>query len=140
MTSRLALCKETLLATLDEQATINVREALATSMGRALSPNEIATARTAARRIAQEGTAVLMTAYPGQIEGVADRWKWGRHAVQYLTRDKKVISDLPYCVQVATGDWEAVIDEGRRSTQKKIDSDPLLSRMLGAPMRRTTLH
>lgn len=132
MTSMLARCHEALLAALDEQSSINVRESLAVSMGRALSNNEIATARKAARKIAEDGKAVLMTAYPGQIEGT-ERGKRGQRAVLYLTVDKKVITDLPYRVEVATEAWEPLVEEGKKLTQKKIDSDPILSRLLRGP-------
>jgi hypothetical protein len=130
MSSMIADFRETLLSALGDRVTINVREALAAFLGRTPSKNEIATARRAARRIAEEGHAVLMTAYPGQLEGVAEHWKWGRHAVLYLTVDDKVIIDLPCRVEVAAGAWEAVVEEGMRRTRKMIESDPLLSAWL----------
>lgn len=132
MTTTMTFCQESLLAALSERETINVREALAAAMDRVPTQNEVASARRAARQIAEESKAVLMTAYPGQTEGT-ERRKWGRHAVLYLTTDERVITDLPYRVELATGRWEAVVEEGKKLTNKKIDSDPILSWMLRGP-------
>ncbi|MBP8537209.1 hypothetical protein [Streptomyces sp. MK37H] len=131
MSTAMASWRELLLAALGEQATINVREALAVSMGRVPSAGEIAAARRAARRIAEDGKAVLMTLHPGQAEG-ADRWRWGRQAVLHLTVDTQVVTELPYRAEVAASNWEDVINEGKRRTQQMIDNDPLLSSFLSA--------
>lgn len=122
-------CHEALLAALAEQSTINVREVMTASLGRVPSKSEIATARRAARGIAEEGAAVLMTLYPGQAEGL-DSWKWGRQAVLHLTVDRRVVTELPCRVEVAVGSWEKVVAEGMRQTKKEIENDPMLSALL----------
>ncbi|MET7802386.1 hypothetical protein [Streptomyces decoyicus] len=42
----------------------------------------------------------------------------------------KIIKDLPCRVELATEKWDALIDEGMRLTQQKIESDPMLSARL----------
>ncbi|MFJ9839244.1 hypothetical protein ACIRYZ_02070 [Kitasatospora sp. NPDC101155] len=44
--------------------------------------------------------------------------------------DEKIIKDLPCRVELATEKWDAVIDEGMRSTRQMIESNPLSSRFL----------
>ncbi len=54
----------------------------------------------------------------------------GRRASNYLTVDEKIIKDLPCRVELATEKWDAVVGEGMRLTQQRIDSDPMLSSFL----------
>jgi len=51
-------------------------------------------------------------------------------ASNYLTASEKIIKDLPCRVELATEKWDAVIDEGMRLTQQRIESDPLLAAFL----------
>ncbi|MGW2706891.1 hypothetical protein [Streptomyces sp. NPDC001340] len=118
--------RECLLAALGERETVDVREVLAQSLGRAPTKGEVSAARKAARRIAEEGDAVLLTLYPGQAGG----GQRGSHAVLHLTVDHEVIKEWPCRVEFATEKWDAVIDEGMRLTQEKIENDPMLSRLL----------
>ncbi|MGW0926079.1 hypothetical protein ACWD3J_44715 [Streptomyces sp. NPDC002755] len=118
--------QQCLLAALGERETIDVREVLAQSLGRPPTKGEVSAARKAARRIAEDGDAVLMTLYPGQADG----GQRGRHAVLHLTVDDRVIKELPCRVELATEKWDAVIDEGMRLTQEKIESEPMLSLLL----------
>ncbi|MFF1297086.1 MULTISPECIES: hypothetical protein, partial [unclassified Streptomyces] len=87
----------------------------------------------AARRIAEDGDAVLISLLPDQAGADAyvptARGARGR-ASNYLTLDEKIIKDLPCRVEFATEKWDALIDEGMRSTQQKIESDPVLSAFL----------
>ncbi|MFF7753327.1 hypothetical protein ACFZCP_29770 [Streptomyces sp. NPDC007971] len=50
-----------------------------------------------------------------------------------MTTGKKVITGLPYRAELATDSWESVVEEGKKLTDKKIDSDPILSWMLRRP-------
>jgi hypothetical protein len=115
-----------LLEALGEHETVNAREALSTYLGRVPTDREVSAARKAARRIAEDGDAVLMTLYPGQAEGSIR----GNRAVLHLTVDHRVIKDLPCRVDFATETWDTVIDEGMRLTQQEIEADPMLSAML----------
>jgi hypothetical protein len=126
MGSMIDSSRQYLLAALKKSETIDVREVLAQSLGRPPTTGEASAARTAARRIAEDGDAVLMTLYPGQADG----GRRGRRAVLHLTVDHRVIKELPCRVDFATEKWDAVIDEGMRLTQKEIESNPVLSSLL----------
>ncbi|MFE6904105.1 hypothetical protein ACFVFJ_46170 [Streptomyces sp. NPDC057717] len=129
MVSMIHSARQSLLAALGEHETINVREVLAQHLERTLTRGELDAGRRAARRIAEDGDAVLMTMYPGQAEG--ERWqRRGSQAVLHLTVDHRVIKELPCRVELATEKWDAVIDEGMRLTQQTIESNPVLSSML----------
>ncbi|MFG3151484.1 hypothetical protein ACGF7W_05485 [Streptomyces sp. NPDC048219] len=54
----------------------------------------------------------------------------GRRPSNYLTFDEKIIKDLPCRTQLATERWDALIDEGMRCTQQRIESNPILSALL----------
>lgn len=69
---------------------------------------------------------MLLTLYPEQAGG----GHRGSHAVLHLTVDHEVIKEWPCRVELATEKWDEVIEEGMRLTQEKIESDPVLSRLL----------
>ncbi len=66
MSSMISTCRQTLLAALDQHPTVNIRESLAKSLGGTATKSEVAVAQRAARAIAEEGRAVLMTLYNHQ--------------------------------------------------------------------------
>lgn len=138
MSSMIAFSRETLLAALEQHPTVNVRESLAASLGRLPSKGEIDAGRRAARTIAQDGTAVLITLYRDQAKGVECQMK-GSHAVLHLTVDEEVVLDLPYRVEVATGRWVEVVEEGKKRTDEMIENDPILSWMMGRGPRPAAL-
>ncbi|WP_274915957.1 hypothetical protein [Streptomyces sp. WZ-12] len=113
MDSTMACFKETLLIALTEKATVDLREALADSIGHIPSGDDFSTARRAARRVAREGSTVLMSAFPDQPEGVEHR-RWERRAVLYLTADEQVVVDLAHRVEVATGIGGNAVREGKQ--------------------------
>ncbi|MFF7076015.1 hypothetical protein [Streptomyces lavendulae] len=95
--------------------------------------SEVSAASKVARKIAQDGDAVLISLLPDQAGAeayVPTARGAGRRASNYLTVDEKIIKDLPCRVELATDKWDAVIDEGMRLTQQRIESDPMLSMFL----------
>ncbi|GCD37924.1 hypothetical protein OEIGOIKO_05734 [Streptomyces chrestomyceticus JCM 4735] len=126
----ISTCRQTLLAALDQHPTVNIRESLAKSLGGTATKSEVAVAQRAARAIAEEGRAVLMTLYNHQAKGVECRTRESR-AVLHLTVDEDVVLGLPYRVTIATGKWGDVVEEGKRRTNERIDNDPMLSWMMG---------
>lgn len=129
----ISFCKQALLESLDKQPTVNVRQAVATSLGRDLSKSELDTVRRAARSIANEGTAVLMRLFPRQAQTRGKESGYGERALLHLTVDEELIAELPYRVEVSTDRWDEVIREGKRRTDEMIDSDPVLSFLLRPP-------
>lgn len=92
-------------------------------------------------RIAAHVTPVTFAFRPGGASGVA--WHLldvgayvpaARGAASrpsnYLTVDETIIKALPCRVELATEKWDALIDEGMRLTQQKIESAPILSAFL----------
>ncbi|MFF7990511.1 hypothetical protein ACFZDG_12065 [Kitasatospora xanthocidica] len=133
MTSMTGTFRQALQTALASRATVSIRRTLIEVLAREPSKAEIAAANKAARRIAEEGDAVLISLLPNQAGPdayVPTARGSERRASNYLTVDKKIIKDLPCRVELATEKWDAVIDEGMRSTQQMIESDPLPSRFL----------
>ncbi|GAA0372355.1 hypothetical protein GCM10010319_58170 [Streptomyces blastmyceticus] len=113
--------------------TVSIRSTLIEVLGRDPYKGEISAAHKAARRIAEDGDAVLISLLPDQAGAdvyVPTARGAGRRASNYLTVDEKIIKDLPCRVELATEKWDVVIDEGMRLTQQKIESDPMLSMLL----------
>ncbi|BDM67322.1 hypothetical protein HEK616_08090 [Streptomyces nigrescens] len=113
--------------------TVSIRRTLIEVLERDPSKAEVSAAHKAARRIAEDGDAVLISLLPDQAG--ADAYMptargAGMRASKYLTVDEKIIKDLPCRVELATERWDALIDEGMRLTQQRIESDPLLSAFL----------
>ncbi|MFF1422038.1 hypothetical protein [Streptomyces sp. NPDC058280] len=125
--------RQALQTALASRETVSIRSTLAEMLERDPSKAEISAANNAARRIAAAGDAVLISLFPDQAG--ADAYvptacgARGR-ASNYLTLDEKIIKDLPCRVEFATEKWDALIDEGMRLSQQKIESDPLLSAFL----------
>lgn len=130
MSSMISFCTTVLLSAVNEKGTVHVREALAAALPRDPTENEVAAARRAARRIAEGGTAVLMSLYPSQGRSRGKDGGRGEREVLHLTVDEELIMELPYRVEVATDRWQRAIEEGKRRTEKMIDNDPVLSYML----------
>jgi hypothetical protein len=125
--------RQALRYALASRSTVSIRNTLIESLERDPSKGEISAANKAARRIAEDGDAVLISLLPDQASadayvptarGAASR------ASNYLTVDEKIIKDLPCRVELATEKWDALIDEGMRLTQQRIESDPLLAAFL----------
>ncbi|MFD5111742.1 hypothetical protein ACFWNG_05410 [Streptomyces sp. NPDC058391] len=133
MTSMTETFRQALQTALASRETVSIRSALAEMLERDPSKAEISAANKAARRIAAAGDAVLISLFPDQAGADAyvptARGARGR-ASNYLTLDEKIIKDLPCRVEFATEKWDALIDEGMRLNQQKIESDPLLSAFL----------
>lgn len=127
----ISTCRQMLLAALDQHPTVNIRESLAKSLGGTATKNEVAVAQRAARAIAEEGRAVLMTLYSDQAKGVECQTRRSHAAVLHLTVDEDVVLGLPYRVKIATGKWVDVVEEGKKRTNERIDNDPILSWMMG---------
>ncbi|WP_331722343.1 hypothetical protein [Streptomyces canus] len=125
--------RQALQAALASRKTVSIRSTLIEVLERDPSKAEISAANKAARRIAEDGDAVLISLLPDQVGADAyvptARSARGR-ASNYLTLDEKIIKDLPCRVEFATETWDALIDEGMRSTKQKIESDPGLSAFL----------
>lgn len=120
---------------LGSRDTVSIRRTLIEMLERDPSKAEVSAAHKAARRIAEDGEAVLISLLPDQAG--ADAYAYvptargaGRRASNYLTVDEKIVKDLPCRVELATEKWDALIDEGMRLTQQKIESDPMLSVLL----------
>ncbi|MFI8793914.1 hypothetical protein [Streptomyces sp. NPDC055105] len=130
MTETLRQALQTALAS---RETVSIRGTLIETLERDPAKGEISAASTAARRIAEGGEAVLISLLPDQAGADAymprARGAMGR-ASNYLTVDEKIIKGLPCRIQFATEKWDALIDEGMRLTQQKIESDPGLSELL----------
>ncbi|MFI9014497.1 hypothetical protein ACIGZI_10690 [Streptomyces griseus] len=133
MTSMTETFRLALQTALTSRETVSIRSTLIEMLERDPSKAEISAANKAARRIAEDGAAVLISLLPDQAGADAyvptARGARGR-ASNYLTRDEKIIKDLPCRVEFATETWDALIDEGMRLSQQKIESDPLLSAFL----------
>ncbi|PNE35391.1 hypothetical protein AF335_03370 [Streptomyces eurocidicus] len=113
--------------------TVSIRGTLIELLGRDPYAGEVSAAHKAARRIAEDGKAVLISLLPDQVGAdayVPTARRAGRRASKYLTVDEKIIKDLPCRVELATEKWDALIDEGMRLTQQEIESDPMLSMLL----------
>ncbi|MET9648578.1 hypothetical protein [Streptomyces syringium] len=113
--------------------TVSIRGILIEMLERDPSKAEASAAHKAARRIAEDGDAVLISLLPDQAGAnayVPTAHGAGRRASNYLTVDATIIKSLPCRVELATEKWDALIDEGMRLTQQKIESNPMLSRLL----------
>lgn len=125
--------RQALQTALTERETVSIRSTLIKLLEREPSKAEISAAGKAARKIAEGGEAVLISLLPDQAGPdayvPAARGARGR-ATNYLTRNEKIIRELPCRVEFATSRWDAVIDEGMRLTQQQIESDPILSALL----------
>ncbi|MCX4683928.1 hypothetical protein OG401_06310 [Kitasatospora purpeofusca] len=133
MTSMTATFHQALQTALASHATVSIRRTLIETLEREPSKSEIGAANKVARRIAADGDAVLISLLPNQADTdayVPTARGSERRASNYLTVDEKIIKALPCRVELAAERWDAVIDEGMRSTQQMIESDPLLSRFL----------
>lgn len=125
--------RQALQTALASRQTVSIRGSLLEMLERAPSKAEISAATTAARRIAEDGDAVLISLLPDQAgaDAYVPAGRGARaRASNYLTMDEKIIKDLPCRVRFATEKWDAVIDEGMQLTQQKIESDPRLSAFL----------
>lgn len=133
MTSMTETFHEALREALAGRDTVSIRSTLIEMLQRDPSKTEVSAANKAARRIAEDGDAVLISLLPDQA-GADAYVPTGRgarsRASNYLTVDEKIIKDLPCRVELATEKWDAIIDEGMRLTQQKIESDPVLSAFL----------
>lgn len=133
MTSMTETFHEALRNALAARDTVSIRGTLIEMLGRDPSKPEVSAAHKVARRIAEDGDAVLISLLPDQAG--ADAYAptgrgGGSRATNYLTVNEEIIKDLPCRVELAAEKWDAVIDEGMRLTQQKIESDPLLSAFL----------
>ncbi|MEU9163049.1 hypothetical protein AB0D29_22635 [Streptomyces sp. NPDC048424] len=133
MTSVTETFRQALQNALASRDTVSIRNALIKVLEREPSKTEVSAAHKAARRIAEDGDAVLISLLPQQAgaDAYVPSARGARsQASNYLTVDEKIIKDLPCRVGLATEKWDAVIDEGMRLTQRKIESEPMLSAML----------
>ncbi|MGI5338873.1 hypothetical protein ACQEVS_16495 [Streptomyces sp. CA-181903] len=133
MTSMTETFRQVLHNALARRDTVSIRKTLIEMLERDPSKAEISAANKVARRIAQDGDAVLISLLPDQAGAeayVPTARGAGRRASNYLTVDEEIIKDLPCRVELATEKWDALIDEGMRLTQQKIQSDPVLSAFL----------
>ncbi|MDI5969926.1 hypothetical protein POF50_011355 [Streptomyces sp. SL13] len=125
--------RQTLMDALAGRETVSIRRTLVEVLERDPSKGEIAAADRVARRIAKDGEAVLISLLPDQAgaEAYVPAARRGENrASSYLTVNETVIKDLPCRVRLAADNWDAVVDEGMRLTQQKIESDPQLSALL----------
>lgn len=133
MTSMTEAFCQALQTALANRTTVSIRGTLIDVLERDPSKAEISAAHKAARRIAKDGDAVLISLLPDQAGADAYlpsvRGAIGR-ASNYLTLDEEIIKDLPCRVELASEKWDALIDEGMRRTQQEIENDPHLSAML----------
>ncbi|MFC6067414.1 hypothetical protein [Streptomyces ochraceiscleroticus] len=133
MTSMTETFRQALQTALAGRKTVSIRKTLIETLERDPSKGEISAAGKAARKIAEDGDAVLISLLPDQAG--ADAYvpaapgARGRES-NYLTLDEEIIKGLPCRVEIASEKWDALIDEGMRSTQQRIDSDPMLSALL----------
>ncbi|MBJ7902164.1 hypothetical protein IF655_02475 [Streptomyces sp. DSM 110735] len=133
MTSMTETFRQALRDALASRSTVSIRNTLIASLERNPSKGEISAANKAARKIAEEGDAVLISLLPDQAGAdafVPTARGAARRASNYLTVDEKIIKELPCRVELATEKWDALIDEGMRLTQQRIESDPMLSAFL----------
>lgn len=133
MTSMTETFHEALQNALASRDTVSIRSTLVEMLQRDPSKTEVSAAHKAARRIAEDGDAVLISLLPDQagVDAYVPTGRGGRsRASNYLTVNEKIIKDLPCRVELATEKWDAIIDEGMRLTQQEIESDPLLSAFL----------
>ncbi|WP_329174726.1 hypothetical protein OG754_18540 [Streptomyces decoyicus] len=113
--------------------TVSIRNTLIELLERDPSKGEISAANKAARRIAEDGDAVLISLLPDQADADAYMPKAHgatRRASNYLTVNEEIIKDFPCRIELATEKWDTLIDEGMRLTQQRIESDPVLSAFL----------
>jgi hypothetical protein len=133
MTSMTETFRQALQTALASRETVSIRSTLIETLERDPSKAEISAANKAARKIAEDGDAVLISLLPDQAGADAyvptARGARGR-ASNYLTLDEKIIKDLPCRIEFATEKWDTLIDEGMRLSQQKIESDPRLSAFL----------
>ncbi|MGA4953731.1 hypothetical protein [Streptomyces lydicamycinicus] len=133
MTSMTETFHQALQNALAGRDTVSIRSTVIEVLERDPSQAEVSAAHKAARRIAEDGAAVLISLLPDQAGAdayVPTARGGGRRASNYLTVDEKIIQDLPCRVELATDKWDALIDEGMRLTQQKIENDPMLSALL----------
>ncbi|MET7928314.1 hypothetical protein ABZT43_30880 [Streptomyces sp. NPDC005349] len=125
--------RQALTTALASRETVSIRGNLIETLERDPSKAEISAASKAARRVAEDGDAVLISLLPDQAGAdaymPAARGARGR-ASQYLTVSEEIIKDLPCRIEFATEKCDALIDEGMRLTQQKIESDPVMSELL----------
>ncbi|MFD6811681.1 hypothetical protein [Streptomyces anthocyanicus] len=113
--------------------TVSIRSTLIKVQEREPSKGELSAAHKAARKIAEDGDAVLISLLPDQagVDAYVPTARGAaRRASNYLTVNEEIIKGLPCRVELATEKWDAVIDEGMRLTQQRIESDPMLSAFL----------
>ena len=130
MTSMTETFRQALQTALASRETVSIRRALTEMLERDPSKAEISAANKTARRIAEDGDAVLISLLPDQAGAdayVPTARGAGRRASNYLTVDEKIIKDLPCRVETR---HREVGPEGMRLTQQKIESDPTLSALL----------
>ncbi|WP_327333092.1 hypothetical protein [Streptomyces anulatus] len=133
MTSMTDSFRQALQNALAGRNTVSIRNTLIEMLERAPSKAEVSAANKAARKIAEDGEAVLISLLPDQAGAdayVPTALGAARRATNYLTVDEKIIKRLLCCIELATEKWDAVIDDGMRLTQQKIESDPMLSAFL----------
>ncbi|MFD4833325.1 hypothetical protein ACFWPV_26235 [Streptomyces uncialis] len=133
MTSMTETFHQALQNALAGRNTVSIRSTLIEMLEREPSKSELSAARKAARKIAENGDAVLISLLPDQAGAdayVPTARGAKTQASNYLTVDEKIIKDLPCRVELATQKWHALIDEGMRLTQQKIESDPMLKAFL----------
>ncbi|WP_158698152.1 hypothetical protein [Streptomyces sp. GBA 94-10 4N24] len=133
MTSMTETFRQALQTALASRKTVSIRSTLIEMLERDPSTAEISAANKAARKIAEDGDAVLISLLPDQAGAdayVSTARGARRRASNYLTLDEKIIKDLPCRVELATEKWDALIDEGMRLSRQKIESDSMLSALL----------
>lgn len=133
MTSMTETFRQALQTALASRDTVSIRRTLIEVLEREPSTAESSAASKAARSIAADGDAVLISLLPDQAGAdayVSTARGAGSRASNYLTVDEKIIKDLPCRVEFATEKWDALINEGMRLTQQRIESDPMLSALL----------
>ncbi|WP_344028159.1 hypothetical protein [Streptomyces luteireticuli] len=133
MTSMTETFHQALQKALAGRDTVSIRSTLIEVLGRDPYKGEVSAAHKAARKIAEAGDAVLISLLPDQAGAdayVPTARGSGRRASNYLTVDEKIIKGLPCRVELATEKWDALIDEGMRLAQQKIESDPMLAMLL----------
>ncbi|MEW2113185.1 hypothetical protein [Streptomyces albidoflavus] len=133
MTSMTETFRQALQTALASRKTVSIRSTLIEMLERDPSTAEISAANKAARKIAEDGDAVLISLLPDQAGAdayVSTARGARRRASNYLTLDEKIIKDLPCRVELATEKWDALIDEGMRLSRQKTESDSMLSALL----------
>ncbi|MGW1928038.1 hypothetical protein [Streptomyces sp. NPDC001919] len=124
---------QALQSALASRDTVSIRSTLIKVLEREPSKGELSAAHKAARKIAEDGDAVLISLLPNQAgaDAYVPPGRGGRsRASNYLTVNEEIIKDLPCRVELAAEKWDSVIDEGMRQTQQMIESNPMLSAFL----------